>query len=78
VATTWRDYLATYEGSDPFAWYKQGNPEPITARRGPYTIDIVYVLEPQARKCIYMAYHCYQWSVVGVKELTQRPEWVNR
>jgi hypothetical protein len=49
VATTQRDYLATYEGSEPFAWYKQGNPEPITARHDPYTIDVVYVLEPQAR-----------------------------
>jgi len=78
VRETWGDYLATYAGSDPFAWYKQGNPEPITSRRGPYTVDVRYVLERQPSTCDTWAYYCYQWSVVDATELTPRPEWENR
>jgi hypothetical protein len=75
---TWSDYLVTYQGSDPFAWYKQGNPEPVSAHRGPYTIDVAYLLEHQPSSCDPTSYSCYQWSVVSVSELTQRPAWVNR
>jgi hypothetical protein len=78
VRETWSDYLATYEGSDPFAWYKQGNLEPISARRGPYTIDVLYELERQPSTCDSWAYYCYQWSVVSVAELTPRPDWVEQ
>lgn len=78
VRETWSDYLATYAGSDPFAWYKQGNPEPVSARRGPYTVDVRYVLERYPSSCDTWAYYCYQWSVVEVTELTPRPEWVTQ
>ena len=78
VRETWSDYLATYAGSDPFAWYKQGGPEPVTARRGPYTVDVRYVLERQPSTCDTWAYYCYQWSVMEATELTPRPEWVTQ
>jgi hypothetical protein len=70
VRETWSDYLVTYEGENPFDWSLQQAPEPITARRGPYTVDVTYVLERLADPLAY-----YQWSVVSMTELTPRPAW---
>jgi hypothetical protein len=70
VRETWSDYLVTYEGENPFDWNLQGVPQPITARRGPYTVDVTYVLERVADPLAY-----YQWRVVSMTELTPRPAW---
>jgi hypothetical protein len=70
VRETWSDYLVTYAGNDPFDWASQYVPEPITARRGPYTIDVAYVLERLAEPL-----YGYQWRVVSMTELTPRPAW---
>jgi hypothetical protein len=75
VRETWSDYLVTYPGSDAFAWYDQGDLEPISARRGPYTVDVAYELEPLDEDCRPGA-TCYQWKIVGFEELTERPGWV--
>jgi hypothetical protein len=77
VRETWKDYLVSYEGSDPFAWFDAGTPEPITAWRGPYTVDITYELAPRLSTCesYVSSYSCYQWSVVDFAELTERPAW---
>jgi hypothetical protein len=77
VRETWNDYLVTYPGSDPFYWYDQLLPEPITARRGPYTVDIAYELEPVESTCMPGHYdaNCYTWKIVSFEELTGRPEW---
>ena len=70
VRETWSDYLVSYAGNDPFDWALQYVPEPIAAHRGPYTIDVAYVLErltaPDGR---------YYWRVVRMTELTPRPGW---
>lgn len=73
VRETWNDFLVTYEDDNPFAWNLSGKPEPIAARRGPYTIDVTYVLQRLAAPV-----NGYQWSVVMVTELTPRPEWGKR
>ena len=78
VRETWSDTLATYPGSDPFGRYKQGIAEPVTADRGPYVIDVVYMLEPVQTDCDPELYTCYRWRVVSWTELTPRPEWVSR
>jgi hypothetical protein len=70
VRETWSDYLVTYAGDNPFDWHLQGVPEPITARRGPYTVDIAYVLER-----LVTADGRPIWSVVRMMELTPRPAW---
>jgi hypothetical protein len=70
VRETWSDYLVTYTGENPFDWNLQSVPEPITARRGPYTIDVAYVLERLAEPV-----GGYQWSVVSMTESTPRPAW---
>ena len=77
VRETWKDYLVTYEGSDPFAWFDLNEPEPITAHRGPYTVDIAYELAPRPGRCdpSMHAYNCYQWNIVSFTELTERPAW---
>ena len=77
VRETWADYLVTYPGSDPFAWFVDGQPEPVSARRGPYTLDVSYELEPQEGDCISdpRSNECYTWKVVGFDELTERPAW---
>jgi hypothetical protein len=70
VRETWSDFLVTYTGDNPFDWHLQNAPEPITARRGPYTIDVAYMLErlaaPDGR---------YDWRVMRMTELTPRPAW---
>lgn len=79
VRETWSDFLVTYEeGANPFAWYDEGWPEPITARRGPYTVDVVYELEPFENDCpdTYPPSTCLTWRVVRFEELTARPDWV--
>jgi hypothetical protein len=70
VRETWRDYLVTYAGDNPFDWNLQGAAEPITARRGPYTVDVTYVLERLAEPL-----SGYAWRVVSMTELTARPAW---
>lgn len=76
VRETWNDYLVTYLGSDPFAWYDTGQPEPITARRGPYTVDVSYELEPIENVCSPLSQgNCYTWRVIHFEELTGRPVW---
>ena len=75
VRESWKDYLVSYEGSDPFAWFKQGKAESIRAWRGPYTVDVLYTLEREPFTCDTQLYSCYQWRVVGYTELTSRPEW---
>jgi hypothetical protein len=73
---TWSDYLVTYPGSDPFAWWDEGQPEPVTARRGPYTVDVSYELEPLENTCDPGSQgNCYAWRIVGFDELTGRPDW---
>lgn len=59
-----------YEGSDPFAWFDLGAPEPITANRGPYSVDVAYELAPRPSRCesTLHAYYCYQCSIVGLTE----------
>jgi hypothetical protein len=76
VRETWSDYLVTYPGSDPFAWYGV-DPEPVTAHRGPYTMDVSYELEPLAGACTPDPYgtDCYVWRIVRFEELTERPGW---
>ena len=80
VRETWKDFLVRYEGSDPFAWFDLGEPEPITASRGPYTVDVTYELAPLLSKCNpgVASYYCYQWSVVRFTELTERPAWTQQ
>jgi hypothetical protein len=70
VRETWSDYLVTYEGDNPFDWHLRNAPEPITARRGPYTIDVTYALERLTAPDggVY-------WNVVSMTELTPRPAW---
>jgi hypothetical protein len=70
VRETWSDYLVTYAGDNPFDWNLQGAAEPITARRGPYTVDVTYVLERLAEPL-----SGYAWRVVSMTELTARPAW---
>ena len=70
VRETWSDYLVTYAGDNPFDWNLQQVPEPIAARRGPYTIDVAYVLERLAEPA-----GAYHWRVVSMTELTPRPAW---
>ena len=72
VRETWSDYLVSYAGNDPFDWALQYVPEPIAAHRGPYTIDVAYVLERLAEPA--GAYH-WSWRVVSMTELTPRPAW---
>jgi hypothetical protein len=73
VRETWSDYLVIYSGSDPFTWYGV-DAEPISARRGPYTVDVAYELEPLDEECRPGA-TCYAWRIVGFEELTERPGW---
>lgn len=77
VRETWSDYLVTYPGSDPFAWYDNGQPEPITAQRGPYTVDVSYELEPSEKACApdSRSTNCQSWRIVRFEELTERPGW---
>ncbi|OGO36660.1 MAG: hypothetical protein A2W35_20965 [Chloroflexi bacterium RBG_16_57_11] len=77
VRETWSDCLVTYLGSDPFAWYDSGQPEPVTARRGPYTVDVSYELEPLGEACTPdpKGTDCYTWRIVRFKELTEHPGW---
>jgi hypothetical protein len=78
VRATWSDYLVTYDGSDAFALYDQGNNvEPVSARRGPYTVDVAYELEPWERTCTseMPGAVCFTWRIVSFEELTPRPEW---
>lgn len=76
VRETWRDFLVIYPGNDPFAWYDNGQPEPISAYRGPYAVDVSYMLEPVESSCnpIFQG-NCYKWRVVRFEELTERPGW---
>jgi hypothetical protein len=69
VRETWNDYLVTYESDNPFDWFLL-RPEPITARRGPYTIDVTYLLERAAEPG-----GAPYWRVVRMTELTPRPAW---
>jgi hypothetical protein len=69
VRETWTDFLATYPGDNPFAWWDRGEPEPITARRGPYEMDVTYVLQRLPSET------GYYWRVVSFTELTERPTW---
>ena len=75
VRETWQDYLVTYEGDNAFTWYDEGKQEPVSARRGPYTVDVLYELEPWEATCIhvFMAQECYPWRVVRYEELSERP-----
>ena len=77
VRETWKDFLVSYEGNDPFTWFDLGEPEPIAGSRGPYTVDVTYELASQFSKCDsgVASYYCYQWSVVTFTELTERPAW---
>jgi hypothetical protein len=77
VRETWSDYLVTYPGSDPFVWYDEGQLEPVTARRGPYTVDVSYELEPLGGACTLDLYgtDCFTWRIVRFEELTERPGW---
>jgi hypothetical protein len=77
VRETWKDYLVIYEGDNAFTWYNEAQEEPISARRGPYTIDVLYELEPWENTCvrIFMNLECYPWRVVRFEELTERPGW---
>jgi hypothetical protein len=77
VRETWNDYLVIYEGDNAFTWYDEGQPEPISARRGPYMVDVLYELEPWETTCVrvFMSQECYSWRVVRFEELTERPEW---
>ncbi|HJW89513.1 MAG TPA: DUF3160 domain-containing protein [Anaerolineales bacterium] len=78
VRETWSDYLVTYTGSDPFTWFDQNQPEPVAARRGPYTVDVSYELEPWVGDCAQSKpdLGCYyKWRVVSFMELTERPAW---
>lgn len=70
VRETWSDYLVTYAGDNPFDWNLQSLPEPVTGRRGPYTVDVTYVLERLAEPA-----GAYHWRVVSMTELTPRPAW---
>jgi hypothetical protein len=76
VRETWSDYLVTYAGSDPFAWYGV-DPEPVTARRGPYAVDVSYKLEPLEGVCAPGSFGsgCYRWRIIQFEELTERPGW---
>jgi hypothetical protein len=76
VRETWQDYLVTYEGDDPFAWFDAYTPQPISARRGPYTVDVAYTLAARPTPCSNtLPYYCYQWTVVDFTELSERPAW---
>jgi hypothetical protein len=77
VRETWSDFLVTYPGSDPFAWYGI-DAEPVTAHRGPYTVDVSYELEPLEGGCIPdpRGSECYPWRIVRFEELTERPGWL--
>jgi hypothetical protein len=77
VRETWSDYLVTYPGSDPFAWYDEGQLEPVTASRGPYTLDVAYELEPMEGACILdpSGTDCFVWRIARFEELTERPGW---
>jgi hypothetical protein len=66
VRETWQDFLVQYEGDDPFAWYRNNQPEPVAGRRGPYTIDVRYTME-------YMP--GVTWQVTALEELNPRPAW---
>jgi hypothetical protein len=78
VRETWRDFLVQYSGDKPFAWYNDNAPtaDPVTARRGPYTVDMRYTLEQAATDC-RPSYNrsCYSWRITQFEELTPRPEW---
>jgi hypothetical protein len=80
VRETWKDFLVSYEGNDPFAWFDLGEQEPITGSRGPYTVDVTYELAPQGSNCNpgVASYYCYQWSVVRFTELSERPAWTQQ
>jgi hypothetical protein len=78
VRETWEDYLVIYTGENPFSWWDVDagdGDEPIAARRGPYTVDVVYELEPEPNECEPGQYFCVRWRVVGVTELTPSPDW---
>lgn len=77
VRETWSDYQVAYPAGEPFAWYDQGQPEPVTARRGAYTVDVVYELQPAASTCTSspLGRECFIWQIVAFKELTPRPDW---
>ena len=78
VRETWRDFLVQYSGDQPFAWFTPGGPtaDPVTARRGPYTVDVRYSLEYPAADCLSSRYYpCYYWRITRFEELTPRPEW---
>lgn len=77
VRETWQDYLVTYAGDEPFGWWDAGQAEPITARRGPYTVDVEYELAPLKDACQDMPVGsgCLRWQIVAFRELTPRPAW---
>ena len=77
VRETWRDFLVTYEGDNAFTWYDEGKPEPVSARRGPYSVDVLYELEPWEPTCVrvFMEQECSPWRVVRFEELSERPGW---
>ena len=75
---TWRDFLVQYSGDKPFAWYDENAPttDPVTARRGPYTVDVRYTLEQATTDCRpSQRTRCYYWRITRFEELTPRPEW---
>jgi hypothetical protein len=77
VRETWSDYLVIYEGDNAFTWFNEGQAEPVSARRGPYTVDVIYELEPWDETCarFFMNWECYPWRVVRFEELSERPAW---
>jgi hypothetical protein len=56
VRETWVDYLVSYSGEDPFAWWRLGLDQPIAAERGPYSVDVAYVLAPEPFTCEASSY----------------------
>jgi hypothetical protein len=69
VRETWQDFLASYTGSDQFAWYDSGSAETVIARRGPYSIDVEYELER-----VPAGTPRYSWQIVRV-QMSPRPDW---
>lgn len=76
VRETWQDFLVQYTSPNPFDWYL-ANPsttdDPITARRGPYTVEVRYTLSLRPGD----AFNRYMWRVDNFEELTPRPGWGN-
>ncbi len=75
VRETWQDFLVRYSSANPFDWYlaNPSSSDPITARRGPYTVEVRYTLTTKPGDGRTTPF----WQITDFTELSPRPDWGN-